>query len=396
MTPPGKLRVLVVDDSVVYRMMVSEVLSGIVNIQVVGTAHNGKAALAKMASLTPDLVTLDIEMPDMDGFEVLTVLAEQFPRVGVIMISGSAGQGGRRTIKALEQGAFDFVVKPQKENLDENRKHLEQHLIPILRSFVRIRAIQSILNGKQSLASSCKEKYKPGKKGSIRPGNHIKNGAGPGSFVKSQVVAMGVSTGGPVALGKVLPMLPGDIGVPILVVQHMPPVFTRALAESLDKKCEILVKEAQDGEFLVAGTAYIAQGGHHMKVVTRDPGAEKIIQITDDPPENGCRPSADYLFRSVSEHFGSHATGVIMTGMGYDGAEGLKQMRHNGAKVIAQDEESSTVFGMARRPIEWGIVDAVVPLEQLAFEIIGTVGVEKKRARMLGVEKGAGTSFRKL
>ncbi len=133
-----------------------------------------------------------------------------------------------------------------------------------------------------------------------------------------------------------------------------------------------------------------------MKVVTREPGGEKVIQINDDLPENGCRPSADYLFRSVSDHFGSHATGVIMTGMGYDGAEGLKLMRYNGAKVIAQDEESSTVFGMARRPIEWGIVDAVVPLEQLAFEIIRTVGMKKKRARMSGVGKGAGTSSRKL
>ncbi|MFK5952351.1 MAG: chemotaxis response regulator protein-glutamate methylesterase [Desulfobacterium sp.] len=396
MIPTATLRVLVVDDSVVYRMMVSEVLSGIANIQVVGKAHNGKAALAKTASLSPDLVTLDIEMPDMDGFEVLTLLAEQFPRVGVIMISGCVEQGGKRTIQALEQGAFDFVVKPQKGNLDENRKNLERHLIPILRSFGRIREIQSILNGKKSPAPPRQEKYSPGKKGSMGPGKDMKNGVGSGQAVKSQVVAMGVSTGGPVALGKVLPMFPGDIGVPILVVQHMPPVFTRALAESLDKKCEILVKEAQDGEPLVAGTAYIAPGGHHMKVVTREPGGEKLIQITDDPPENGCRPSADYLFRSVSDHFGSHATGVIMTGMGYDGAEGLKQMRHTGAKVIAQDEKSSTVFGMARRPIEWDLVDAVVPLERLAVEILRTVGVEKKRARMSGVGKGAGKSSRKL
>jgi len=395
MSPPEQLRVLVVDDSVVYRMMVSEVLSGVANIQVVGTAHNGKAALAKIASLTPDLVTLDIEMPEMDGFEVLALLAEQFPQVGVIMLSGTAGQGGKRTIKALEQGAFDFVVKPQKENLEENRKNLEQHLIPILRSFVRIRNIQSILSGKQPSAPPGQEKHRPGKKGSMGPGKEMKNGVGSGKAAKSQVVAMGVSTGGPVALGKVLPLFPGDIGVPILVVQHMPPVFTRALAESLDKKCEILVKEAQDGESLVAGTAYIAPGGHHMKV-SREPGGKKIIKITDDPPENGCKPSADYLFRSVSDHFGPHATGVIMTGMGYDGAEGLKQMRHNGAKVIAQDEKSSTVFGMAKRPIEWGLVDAVVPLEQLAVEILKTVGGEKKRARMSVVGKGAETSSRKL
>ena len=396
MTPPGKLRVLVVDDSVVYRMMVSEVLSGIAHVQVVGTAHNGKAAMAKMATLTPDLVTLDIEMPDMDGFEVLAILAEKFPRVGVIMISGGGGQGGKRTIQALEKGAFDFVVKPEKGNLDENRKKLEQHLIPILRSFERIRKIQSILNGKKTSVPPGQEKQSPGEKGSTETGKDMKNRAGPGKFVKSQVVAMGVSTGGPVALGKVLPLFPGDIGVPLLVVQHMPPVFTRALAESLDKKCEILVKEAEDGESLVAGTAYIAPGGHHMKVVTREPGGEKVIQITDDPPENGCRPSVDYLFRSVSESFGAHATGVIMTGMGYDGAEGLKQMRLKGAKAIAQDGKSSTVFGMARRPIEWGIVDAVVPLDQLAFEILKTVGLGKKKVRMLHVGNGAEAPSRKL
>jgi len=397
MTPTDKLRVLVVDDSVVYRMMVSEVLSGIANIQVVGTAHNGKAALAKMASLTPDLVTLDIEMPDMDGFEVLTILAEQFPRVGVIMFSGTAGQGGKRTIQALEKGALDFVVKPEKGNMDENRKNLEEHLSPILRSFVRIRNIQSILNGKQLSVTAGQEKYNHGKKCSVLPGSDMKNGAGagPGRYVKFQVVAMGVSTGGPVALGKVLPLFPGDIGIPILVVQHMPPVFTRALAESLDKKCEILVKEARNGESLVAGTAYIAPGGHHMKVVTRDQGGGKIIKITDDPPENGCRPSVDYLFRSVADHFGSHATGVIMTGMGYDGVEGLKQMRRKGAKVIAQDEKSSTVFGMAKRPIELGIVDAVVPLEQLASEILKTVGLGKKRIRMLHAGKGAAAPSRK-
>jgi two-component system chemotaxis response regulator CheB len=393
---PGRLRVLVVDDSVVYRMMVSDVLSGISNIQVVGTAHNGKAALSKIASLTPDLVTLDIEMPDMDGFEVLTILAEQFPRMGVIMISGSAGQGGKRTIQALEQGAFDFVVKPGKGNMDENRKKLEQHLIPILRSFVRIREIQSILKGKQTPPPPSQEKQSHGKKVSMRPDNDIKNGTEHGKAVRSQVVVIGISTGGPVALGKMLPMFPGDIGVPILVVQHMPPVFTRALAESLDKKCEILVKEAQDGESLVPGTAYIAPGGHHMKVVTRERGGEKVIKITDDPPENGCKPSVDYLFRSVSDHFGSHTTGVIMTGIGYDGAEGLKQMRHKGAKVIAQDEETSTVFGMAKRPIEWGIVDAVVPLERLAFEILKTVGLEKKYVRMADAGKGAETPPRKL
>ncbi|SMD09539.1 two-component system, chemotaxis family, response regulator CheB [Desulfocicer vacuolatum DSM 3385] len=396
MNASGELRVLVVDDSVVYRMMVSDVLSGFSNIQVVGTAHNGAAALAKVASLKPDLVTLDIEMPDMDGFEVLSVLAKQFPRVGVIMISGSAGKGGSRTIKALEQGAFDFVVKPEKGDLDGNRVQLEQHLIPILRSFSRMRDIQSILKGKKPLQSQGREKQSTGDNFLTQKSASLENSTSFENSVKSRVVALGVSTGGPVALGKILPLFPGDIGVPIVVVQHMPPVFTRALAESLDKKCEILVREARDGDPLVPGTAYIAPGGFHMKVVTQNQGEKKFLQITDDPPENGCRPSVDYLFRSVAAHFGACATGVIMTGMGYDGAQGVKQMSEQGARIIAQDEKTSAVFGMAKRPIEWGIVDAVVPLEKLAVEILKTVGMGKKRAASSNAAGGDETSPRKL
>jgi two-component system chemotaxis response regulator CheB len=192
---------------------------------------------------------------------------------------------------------------------------------------------------------------------------------------KSRVVAVGISTGGPAALAKMMPALPGDLDVPILIVQHLPPLYTQALAERLDSKCAIKVKEGSDGEALSPNTAYIAPGGSQMKVAKAPaPGSrELIIRITDDPPENGCKPSADYLFRSVVEHFGGRATGVIMTGMGSDGASGLRLMKAHGATIIAQDASTSVVFGMARKPIEEEIVDVIVPLDRIAEEIRRTV-----------------------
>lgn len=372
-----KMRVLVVDDSVVYRMMIADVLAGIPQVEVAGTAHNGAAALKKTASLKPDLVTLDIEMPDMDGLAVLTLLADRYPRLGVIMVSASAGEGRVRIIKALEAGAFDFIVKPDGKTMADNKEMFRRRIVPMVRSFARLWKIRSILNPPVA-SPSARTKDAPEIPGPNDEGTRLKKQRLPGAC--SRVVAMGVSTGGPVALSRVLPLFKGNLGVPILVVQHMPPVFTRALAESLDKKCEIRVREAVDGEPLLPGTAYIAPGGHHMKVVDAPvKGGGKLIRITDDPPENGCRPSVDYLFRSVSAHFGADATGVIMTGMGYDGADGVKQLKAKGATIIVQDEQSSTVFGMARRPMAWGIVDVVAPLDVLADEILGTVVRLKKK-----------------
>ena len=366
MIPVRKLRVLVVDDSVMYRKMLSEVISRFEGVEVVGTAHHGRAAMAKIKSLQPDLLTLDIEMPEMDGLGVLTEMAGQFPRVGAIVVSASAGEGGSKNIKALELGAFDFVLKPREENCDENREKLRKELAPIVRSFCRMQAIRSILGKTQADHEDTGVSPSP----SVKPVQTI---TPTGRQVKSQVVAIGVSTGGPQALGKVLSGIPSGMGVPILIVQHMPPLFTHTLAQSLDRRSKIHVKEAREGDVLAPDTAYIAPGGRQMKVVSRGAKKEMILRITDDPPENRCRPSADYLFRSVAEHFGAKATGVIMTGMGHDGSEGLKLMKERGAVIIAQDEKSSTVFGMARRPIAWKIVDVVSPLDRLAVEIMKTV-----------------------
>jgi two-component system chemotaxis response regulator CheB len=186
---------------------------------------------------------------------------------------------------------------------------------------------------------------------------------------RSEIIAIGISTGGPNALAHMLPHLPGDIGVPIVIVQHMPPVFTQSLANSLDKKCALNVREATNGEPLKANTVYIAPGGKQMKIVAGGDGRTRLVKITNDPPENSCKPSVDYLFRSVADHYVGRATGVIMTGMGSDGTKGLVQMKRNGAFVIAQDQQSCVVYGMPKEPTESGIVDVVAPLTRIADEI---------------------------
>jgi two-component system chemotaxis response regulator CheB len=192
---------------------------------------------------------------------------------------------------------------------------------------------------------------------------------------KAEIIAIGISTGGPNALAKMLPMIPKDIGVPILIVQHMPPMFTRSLANSLSAKCAIAVREARQGEPILPNTALIAPGGKQMKIVAGADGRNRIVKITDDPPENSCKPSVDYLFRSVAHHYVGRATGVIMTGMGSDGTQGLKLMKQNGATIIAQNEATCVVFGMPKEAAETGLADAVLPLDQIADMIVKTVRV---------------------
>ena len=191
--------------------------------------------------------------------------------------------------------------------------------------------------------------------------------------MRSEIVGIGISTGGPVALAKMLPKLPDDLDVPILIVQHMPPVFTQSLAKSLRAKCSIEVKEAVDGEPVRANTALIAPGGKQMKIMAGPDGKTRVVRVTDDPPENSCKPSVDYLFRSIAHHYVGRATGVIMTGMGSDGTLGLKLMKRNGATIIAQNEATCTVYGMPKEPTESGIVDVISPLDKIADEICRTV-----------------------
>jgi two-component system chemotaxis response regulator CheB len=370
MSPIPPLKVLIVDDTVVYRKIVTDVLAEIPGIETVGSAHNGKAALLKIKTLQPDLLTLDIEMPEMSGLELLERLQSEHPQVGAIMLSTLTREGGAMTMRALELGAFDFIPKPQSGSMADNKRAVKEALVPMLKAFQRSRAIRGAIRN-TGLGYS---KPVPGSTAS-KPstmGFSPRKPSGP-----SSIVAIGISTGGPNALARVLPQLPADIGVPVVIVQHMPAMFTQSLARSLDNKCALEIDEAVNGEPLRPGKVYIAPGGKQMKIVAGPDGKERVIKITNDPPENSCKPSVDYLFRSVAELYVGRATGVIMTGMGSDGTAGLMQMKTNGAFVIAQDESSCVVFGMPKEPIQRGIVDVVSPLNQISKAIIKTLSGAK-------------------
>ncbi len=363
LSPP--LRILVVDDTVVYRKIVSDVLADIPGVEVVGSAHNGKAALLKIRTLRPDLLTLDIEMPEMSGLELLERMQSQAPDVGAIMLSTLTHEGGAMTMRALELGAFDFIPKPQSGTMDSNKAAVMNALKPILKAFQRSRSIRGALRGQKA---PVRPKPLAAPRKPLCSGGVSAKRSGP-----SSIIGIGISTGGPNALAHALPQLPADIGVPVVIVQHMPAMFTQSLAKSLNSKCALEVHEAVDGEPLKPNTVYIAPGGKQMKIVAGADGRQRVIKITDDPPENSCKPSVDYLFRSIAELYVGRATGVIMTGMGSDGTAGLVQMKSNGAFVIAQNEETCVVFGMPKDPIEKGIVDRVVPLSQISKEIVKTL-----------------------
>jgi two-component system chemotaxis response regulator CheB len=355
------LRVLVVDDTVTYRKIVSDLLAATPGVEVIGAAPNGKIALEKIERLRPDVVTLDLEMPEMDGLEVMRRLTAAGSEVGVIVLSGATSYGANTTVAALNAGAFDFVKKPDFADSRQNVAALEKALRSRIDAFSRKRQVQRILK-------------EPAARPKVVSSPVASDVASRMSRIADQektppeVVAIGISTGGPQSLNQMLPRLPGDLPAPVLIVQHMPPVFTKSLADDLDRRCALSVREAADGHFAKPGEVLIAPGGRQMKIVRKR--GELMICITDDPPENSCRPSVDYLFRSVARNCGAAAVGVIMTGMGNDGSLGCRQMKQRGAAIIAQDEASCVVFGMPREPIEQGVADAVVPLDEIASQIV--------------------------
>ncbi len=357
------LRVLAVDDTVVYRKIISDVVAEIPGVELAGVAHNGKIALTKIEQLRPDILTLDIEMPVMNGLETLAVLKKRYPNLGVIMLSTLTSEHSEITMQALSLGAFDFILKPQNaQNLAAGKREIREALEPILRAY---RLSRFITNSQQRSLHTRRTPSQIRPPGKTAPAVVAKK--------KTGIVVIGVSTGGPKALDQVLPQLPGNIGVPVLIVQHMPPIFTKSLAASLNKKCQLLVKEATDREPVKANTVYIAPGGKQMRLVAAADGQHRLIQITNDPPENSCRPSVDYLFRSVSDYYVGRTTAVIMTGMGSDGTQGLSILKEKGAHIIAQDEASCVVYGMPKAPIELGYADVVAPLPHIAEEIMKTL-----------------------
>lgn len=377
MTGQNNLRVLVVDDTIVYRKAVSDIIEEIPGVELAGVAHNGKIAMSKIKTLQPDILTLDIEMPQMNGIEVLEELQRHHPKVGAVMLSTLTGDGSEMTLRALELGAFDFILKPKCRSPLEGKIELRKELEPILKAFRRSKHRRPLVTAaqpqKQVRATGARTPRPLNQAERKQPLTGASSGRKKKRLTKSEIITIGISTGGPNALTQMLPRLPGDLGVPVLIVQHMPPIFTKSLASSLDKKCSLTVKEAENGEKIEPNVVYIAPGGKQMKLVAGSDGSHREIRITDDPPENSCKPSVDYLFRSVADYYVGRATAVIMTGMGSDGTLGLKLLREKAAITIGQDEESCTVYGMPKAPAEHGYLDTVLPLSRIADAIIKTV-----------------------
>jgi two-component system chemotaxis response regulator CheB len=285
-------------------------------------------------------------MPVLDGLATLQRLRAEHPKVAVVMVSAHTRQGAASTLKALELGALDYIAKPDAGDFAANKELLRGEVARVLEGLATARA--------PAPAAA-----------PVRPA------ARAGPALRPQVVAVGSSTGGPQALAQIVPKLPAGLPVPVLLVQHMPPVFTAQLAETLAARSALKVVEAKGGEAPTAGTLYIAPGGHHLRVVEAD-GARRL-ELTDDPPENFCRPAVDYLFRSVAQVWGGRALGVILTGMGRDGTEGLRAMKARGANVLGQSADSCTVYGMPREARAAGVVDAELPAERMADAIVAAV-----------------------
>ena len=370
------MRVLVADDAILYRRLLAEVLATLPGVEVVGSASNGKIAIQKVRDLKPDLLTLDIEMPEMDGLAVLDALLQGGePAVEVIVVSAVSRRGGDLTIRALEKGAFDFITKPEAATPEEGRAALARELAPRVRAVANRLEVRAILRGKSSKsrfgapAPHAVPEAQPEDANLDGIALRMQRLANPS---KPEMVLIGVSTGGPVALAQLLPAIPRDIGVPILIVQHMPPIFTKSLADSLAAKCAVSVREAVNGESPEPNTVYIAPGGRQMRLVA-GPENRPTLEMTDDPPENNCRPAVDYLFRSVANNFPGRAMAVILTGMGSDGTLGLRLLKRQGSFVIAQDEASCVIYGMPKAAVDAGVADAVVPLNAIAGRISAIV-----------------------
>jgi two-component system chemotaxis response regulator CheB len=341
------IRILIVDDSVVIRKLLSDTLSEDDALEVVGTASDGRIALAKISQLKPDLITLDVEMPVMNGLETLALLRKSHPTLPVIMFSTLTERGAAATLDALSLGASDYAAKPSNTGSPAAAAdRIRNELIPKIKALCGAFVAQKLV-----AIPACRPAPKP----RVRSNPRI------------EIVAIGTSTGGPNALAELLPRIPSDFPVPIVVVQHMPPIFTRLLADRLASQSAIPVKEGSAAAILSPGHAWIAPGNFHMTVMRAGPNW--CLELNQSPPENSCRPAVDVLFRSVAVAFGGNVLAVVMTGMGSDGVLGAQAIRDAGGNVIIQDEASSVVWGMPGLVHASGLDDAAYPLAQLPMEI---------------------------
>jgi two-component system chemotaxis response regulator CheB len=343
-----KIRVLVVDDSAVIRSLLSDALSHDPEIEVVGLAGNGEVAVQKLQSAHPDIVTLDMEMPVMDGLQTLKAIRKTHPKLPVIMFSTLTERGSCATMDALALGASDYVTKPANVgSVLAGIDKIKEDLIPKIKALVRHPADSRFAHH----APAAPVKIPPRTAGAT----HL------------EALVIGVSTGGPNALAELLPMLGMRFPLPILIVQHMPPLFTRLLAERIASVSGIPTREAKDRDTIRPGQILIAPGGQHM---TAERGREGVrVRLNEDPPENSCRPAVDVLFRSAATAFAEKTLAVVLTGMGQDGLKGSEAIRAAGGQVLVQDEASSVVWGMPGAVYNAGLADKMLPLKELAAEI---------------------------
>jgi len=349
----GKIRILLVDDAVVVRRMLSDVLNDDPMIEVAGTAPNGVIALAKLPQLNPDLVILDVEMPEMDGLQTLAALRKTHRRLPVIMFSTLTQRGATATLDALALGANDYVTKPANVgSVAVAMQRIREQLIP------RVKLL-------------CGRGPAPAPAAAPRPALHPPVSRPLSPTGRVEAVLIGVSTGGPNALAEVIPSLPADLPVPVLIVQHMPPIFTRLLAERLDAQSAVRVAEGSDRAKVEPGEVWLAPGDYHMEAV-RD-GAAVRLRLQQGPPENSCRPAVDVLFRSAAAAYGAGVLAVVLTGMGQDGLRGCEAVREAGGQVYAQDEATSVVWGMPGFVARAGLADRVLPLGEVGPTIVARV-----------------------
>lgn len=353
MPQPKKKRVLLVDDAVVIRKALSLAIAQDLDLEVAGTAVNGRVALAKFHTLKPDIVLLDFEMPEMDGLTTVRELRKVDPRVPIIMFSSLTERGASITLEALSLGATDYVTKPCNADMTATLEAISRELIP------KIRALCRLPEARASLAPAAKSSLQT-------PPIPILHR--PGVLPPVRVVAIGVSTGGPDALARLLPSLPANFPVPIVIVQHMPAIFTSLLAARLSTKSALPVRECVSGQPLTPGCAVIAPGNFHMEVSRQD--ALILLKTHQGPKENFCRPSVDVLFHSVARVFGARSLAVVLTGMGQDGLKGCATLRGLGARIYVQDEASSVVWGMPGFVARSGLADKTLPLDQMGTEIV--------------------------
>lgn len=368
-TTERSIKTLVVDGSVTYRKALAELLDNFAHMQCTATAGTVSVARAKMNVQPVEMVIIDCDMILGDGLVFMEELEQRFGYAGVILLADPKRMHEKEIIEAMDLGAFDLICKPKAESYVQIKTELSETLYPVLKAFSRMLNVKNILKHHPRQAAT--DHSSAAEKTSVPPPHCSEPKKLRQSQPPPEIVAVGISTGGPRALSQVLPALPGDLPVPIVIVQHMPTDFTASLADNLDQKCILPVLHARHGQILQPGKIYIAPGGRQMKI--EQIKNRKVIQVTDDPPENSCKPSADYLFRSVARGYGPASVGVIMTGMGCDGRAGMVEMKRNGALIIAQDESSCTVFGMPREVIQAGLADKIVPSNRIAAEIVKAV-----------------------